>query len=437
MTLSVLRSRLAQQKFSYRLLSGVSWSLVGSIFAYAGKLLMSIVLARLLGQTAYGEFGIITSTVLLFATFAGIGLGITGTKYLAEYRQDELIAGQIIGILLFVSLLFGILLASSIYLMADFLSVNALNAPNLSSELKVGSYFILFIVLFNVQVGVLTGFECFRALAVISALEGVFLLSFSWLGATLYGLNGAVWGFGLASALVCIPCLGYSLYYCRDAGIPIRLSFGRFEYSIFFDFGFPALVVLILPQIFTWLTRIVLAYQPDGYSELGLLNVGFAWSALILFIPRQISKPALPILTNLYATDDMSEYRHILNLYIVFSLGVTLLLVLPIMLLSKNIMNMYGSEFIESWIVLVLMVAAFGFGAITITFRDLIASQGSMWLQAYHAMVWGIVLVALTYIMRTWGAQGTAISFCVAYVVLVLLQFIYLRSKIFSSHKVL
>lgn len=431
MHISAIRARLMSplrtQRVTQRLLNGISWSVIGSIAVFAAKLLTSIVVARLLGKASYGAFGVITSTILLFATFAGFGLGMTGTKFLAEHKACPQVSGRIVGLIFTISVILGLALSLSIYIFADLISNHALNDPKLTQELRIGSSFAIFIVLFNAQVGILTGFEEFRQLAVVSTIEGVSLFICTFIGAYYFGIPGAISGFGIASFLAFIFCTNAVLRYCRKNKILPRLTFGALESSVFWRFGFPALVVLILPQIFTWTTRIILAYQPNGYAELGLLNVGFAWSAVISFLPRQISKPALPILTNLYSDGNLTEYRRILNWNVLFSLGATILLVLPIVLFSKVIMGFYGSEFIDSWLVLVLMSIAFGIGSITISFRDLIASQGTMWVQAGHSVIWGIVLISLSYQFRTWGASGVAIAFVAAYILLVLVQFTFLR----------
>src|SRR5580698_9969778 len=79
--------RFRASPLSVRLARGVFWSLVGAVLARGLGVASSIIVARVLGITAFGEFTIIQSTVGLFGTFAGLGLGITATKYVAELRE--------------------------------------------------------------------------------------------------------------------------------------------------------------------------------------------------------------------------------------------------------------------------------------------------------------------------------------------------------------
>lgn len=49
-------------------------------------LVVTVTVARLLGNAVCGELGIIQSTVGMFGVFAGFGLRVTATKHVAEFR---------------------------------------------------------------------------------------------------------------------------------------------------------------------------------------------------------------------------------------------------------------------------------------------------------------------------------------------------------------
>ena len=78
------------------LAKGVFWSVIGSIISRGVLFMAWILMARILGKEAYGEYGLIRNTVLMFATFAGFGMGITGMKFIAQYIDiDRSKAGRI------------------------------------------------------------------------------------------------------------------------------------------------------------------------------------------------------------------------------------------------------------------------------------------------------------------------------------------------------
>lgn len=82
-----LKQRICLTDISGRLFHSASWALVGAIGGRGITMLTYIVVARLLTQEAYGEFGILRSTINMFTVFAGMGLGATASKYISQYRN--------------------------------------------------------------------------------------------------------------------------------------------------------------------------------------------------------------------------------------------------------------------------------------------------------------------------------------------------------------
>ena len=91
--------RVEKSEIGYRLAKGVFWSMTGTVISQGMMLVASVLVARMLGKTGYGELGMVRSTVSMFGIFAGFGLGLTATKYVAEFRQtDPDKTGRIIGL---------------------------------------------------------------------------------------------------------------------------------------------------------------------------------------------------------------------------------------------------------------------------------------------------------------------------------------------------
>ena len=52
-------------------------------------LLQSILLARVLGPTEFGAYGLLLSTVGMVASFAGLQMGMTATVHVARHRLSD------------------------------------------------------------------------------------------------------------------------------------------------------------------------------------------------------------------------------------------------------------------------------------------------------------------------------------------------------------
>jgi O-antigen/teichoic acid export membrane protein len=59
------------------------WILLGSFISNVILLIATVLITKLVSKQVYGEFGIIKSTINMFSVFAGLGLGLTATKYIA------------------------------------------------------------------------------------------------------------------------------------------------------------------------------------------------------------------------------------------------------------------------------------------------------------------------------------------------------------------
>src|SRR5436190_11960268 len=161
-------------------------------------LLGTVGAARLLGRSVYGEFGMIQSTVDAFGTFAGLGLGLTATKYVAQYRQsDPARAGRILALSGLVAMSSAGLIALALIGFAPWLATHTLNAPQLSNALRVGSLILLASALNGAQTGALVGFEAFRAVALVNVVVAAFSVPSLIFGAYVGGLFGAVWALAI------------------------------------------------------------------------------------------------------------------------------------------------------------------------------------------------------------------------------------------------
>ena len=59
---------------------GMFWSVAGALSSRVVGLLASIIVARILGKSGFGELGFVQSTTNMYMTFAQFGLGMTVTR---------------------------------------------------------------------------------------------------------------------------------------------------------------------------------------------------------------------------------------------------------------------------------------------------------------------------------------------------------------------
>src|SRR5258706_3521703 len=119
-----------------RIMRGAAWSVLGAGIGKALTMLSNIACASFLGATHYGELGIVLATTNLFTALFGSGVGMTATKYVAQYRNsDPKRAGTVVALSWVTSITIGAATALLIVLSAPQLSRGILGAAGLSVPL--------------------------------------------------------------------------------------------------------------------------------------------------------------------------------------------------------------------------------------------------------------------------------------------------------------
>ena len=403
-----------------RFASGIFWSMLGTVLSQCLNLVSSIVAAQLLGKKGFGEFGIINSTVSTIGIFAGFGLGLTATKYIAELRhKDPVRAGRILGLSQLSALVSGGIASLIFFMIAPLLATKMLNAPHLVTELRIGCGILLFSTLSGVQVGSLAGFESFRTTARANFWAGIINFPFVLAGVFFFGLRGLVAGM-LASTI--LGCLIYYVTLRREAikaGITFLYKGVTSELTVLWNFSVPSLFSTLMASPAIWLAYALLVNQPNGYSEMGVFNAANQWRAMILFIPDIVGQAIVPMMSSLYGSNDIAATRRVL----LASMGINALVVVPIALLlimgSNIVMSFYGAEFSGRGNVLSVIALTIALLAIEAPVGKILAATGRMWLGVCMNFGWALVFLGSNALLQKkgYGADGLATAFLIAYIV--------------------
>ncbi len=418
-----------------RFARGAVWSLAGAVVSQGSNLAASIITARLLGREEFGKFGIIQSTVSMLGVFAGAGLGLTATKYVAEFRtRDPERASRIIALGSTAAMLSGTLLSVALFVCAPLLAAKTLNAGDLAGGLRIASLLLFFNAVNGAQTGALSGFEAFKAIASINLMRGLILLPVS-AAAVFYGhLQGAIWALAATSAATCLIAHALLRRECATNGIRPSFSSGLVERRVLWSFSTPAFLSSALTAPTIWAASAMLVNQPAGYAEMGVFSVANQWRTAIAFMPGVLSQSALPLLSNLNGEGDTSRYRKALRWNLGLTAVAAAVVAIPVAFSAPLIMRLYGHDFLNGSLVLVLSAATAVLACVNGVVGTAILSTGSVWVGfAFNALWAGVFLAtSYTFIPRNL-AIGLAGSLLAAYIAHTIWQAIYLRRCLPSS----
>jgi O-antigen/teichoic acid export membrane protein len=381
-----------------RFARGAVWSLVGALLSQGANLAASIVTGRFLGPEGFGKYGIIQSTVGMLGVFAGLGLGVTATKYVAEFRRrDPERAGRIIALSNSVAVLSGGLLALLLLVLAPMIAAKTLNAPELTAELRIASLFLFFSALNGAQIGALSGFEAFRRIARVNMLRGLAAFPIAALGVLLFRLPGAVWALGVTSIVTCVLSQAALRGECKATGVRPRLSGAWGESRILWRFSTPAFLCSALVGPVTWAANTMLVNQSDGYTQMGMLSAASQWRYAIAFVPGVLTQFALPVLSNLNGERDASLYGKALRWNLSLTSLAAIAVALPVALSAPLIMRLYGHGFQDGSVLLVLSAVTAVISSLNGVVGTAILSAASVWVGfAFNAM-WALVFLGGCY----------------------------------------
>jgi O-antigen/teichoic acid export membrane protein len=396
---------------------GVFWSLAGAIVSRGFLLTATVVCARFLGKEGFGALGMIQSTAGMFGIFAGLGLGLTATKYVSEFRhQDPLRTGRILALSASAAFLSGSIITVLVVLLAPYLAQHVLAAPQLAAPLAIGAGLVFFGALNGAQTGALAGFEAFQTIARVNIYAGLASFPLIVLGVWRGGLQGAIWGSSAALAINWALNNRALRFECAKANISYQLAGCRRELGMLHRFSLPAFLASMLVVAAIWACNSLLARQPQGYAELGLYAAADKWRLMILFVPTSMFAMVLPVLSNLHSEGDGAAFRKVFRVNLQLNASLAFLTALLIAAFASPIMAVYGKSFRGGQVVLIVLA----FSAIAEVLNSVLGQQ----LVAAHQMWWRfafdvllvVVLVGLAWVLiPKWGALGLAASYGAAY----------------------
>lgn len=431
-----LHEKLQSSSIAKRLVRGSLWSMFGSAISRILILIAMILVARILGKISFGEFGIIQATLGVVGLMAGVSLGSTATRFVAQYAvSDPGRAGRVIALVMSVSI--GTVLLGTVILIAasDFVTQIVLDAPHLQSVLVLGSLLMVATALRGIQSGVFAGLEKFDHIAKLNILDGVVSLVAMVLLANVMGVEGAVLGLTLGAVVAWLVGRVWLRGVLRIIDIDVCYKGCWADWRILTRYSLPSLLSSLVATPVLWFCMTLVARTPNGYAELGLYNAAYQWHGPIMFIPMILMSVSIPILVQEWEAGRRKRFRKITFGICGLMFAISLPLASMVAFLSPWVMSLYGPGFQEGWLVLVLLLAAVPFHALAKIASGALLGMNRAWWVLGVNLFWGMILLILTvWLVPDQGVIGLAIAFLTAYAVLSVLSLsaVLLGSKLCS-----
>lgn len=405
------------------------WAVFGNILGKGFSFAAGIAVARYLGKVGFGEYGLITSTVLSASTFSTFGLGYTATKYIADYRVNkQTIVGDVIFYSRRITLIVSGILAFLLFAFSDFLAGYIFNANHLSAEFKLVSIWVVFNALTATQIGVLAGFGLFKEMVRVNAVVGIFTFLFSVTFTYFFGIRGAL--LALLINQVLNWYLNNRLVERERRKYPIAKVRSKLIMNELFNFSLPIAFQEALYAISTWLVSWSIV-KFSNVGELGMYQVSMQISSLILFVPGILRNV---FLAHFSMSDGIGGQNKLLKTTL-FINGITVLIPIVIVLLFITpITNLYGNQFDKNLQYLIVLATCSSFFTSLINvYNQVLLSKGRNWFIFWSRFGrdLAILLVFVLYIKQYYSSSVlmSNLNLYSAIIYLLILVFVQYKSE--------
>ncbi len=383
-----------------RLVSGVLWVVIVTGLGQGSGFLCQIIAARMLGFEDYGKLGMIQSIVLTLASFAGLSVGTTATKFVSELREsDPDRAGRILGLCGLITTLTGVAYAAGLVLLTPWIAGSLLHAPTLAGTLRLGAIYVLFCTLNAYQIGAMAGFEAFARLARVNMVLGPASLVMTFTLTRLLGLPGTVLALGASMACSWIVHQVALRRECRNYGVRIRCPSPRREIPLLCNFVLPAALSGCVGGLALTACNTLLVRHCGTFTQIALFNAAYTIRTIVLVVPSMVSRVSTPLLCNLRVADETNSYRRTFWMCLWFNAALTAALAFLLFAVGPQLLAVFGKDFRDGrWILGLLLASAAAEAIATVLFQPLYG-HGKIWTQLAVSVCWTTLLVGGTW----WG----------------------------------
>lgn len=366
--------------FRQELLANLLWKLFNVLGMQGSVLLSTVIVARLLGLQDFGAYAVIVTTVMAVAGVSQAGTSLTATKFVGEYLvKDKAQVSRVLRMCLLTTLAIAGLTAALLALAAPAIAADVLGKPHLELYVRWAGAAAACQTVAVFQNGALEGFGAFRQLSRLSVTAGLVHLLATALGAWLWGLDGAVAGFGLAmlARLVLFSALLSSVR--AEHGIPGKAEVTASDWRELLAFTLPAGLASLVTLPCLWLVTALVARQPGGLELTGLFMAANQIRMVVVQLPIMLNAVAFSVLSRKKGQGLAREFQQVFWSNLFATAVVSTLVVAVLCIFAAPILGLYGSKFVQGQALLLVLLCAVIPETLALAAYQLVQSSGRMW----------------------------------------------------------
>jgi len=387
---------------------GAGFHIVGHAFQNGISFILQVLLTRTLGASLYGifSFGIVILNIIY--VISNLGSDKSLLKYIPEYRNqsEQNVFLTLAGITSIVS---SILVAGLVFYLAPIISRLTLNSPYLVEVLQILALLIPFNTIGNLFHAALKGVEK-KGIEVISAsifapLSRVLLIGIAL--AAGFSIVGATAAYVVAGVIA----FAFSLYLFKkhtDLGIDFNIS--KNNAVEYYNYTLPLTIDQMGGFLYNRIDILMVGYFLTS-TTVGIYNIAVMLASVLTLALAAFNQLFPPLASKLHHSGNQAELSNVYSIVTRWVFSISLFPACVMIIFPKEILSVFGAEFVTGSTVLILFVFAQLFNSIAGPSGYMLMMTDHQYVSMFNQLGFGVANVLLNYILiKNIGFIGAAIA---------------------------
>lgn len=417
-----------------KIAKGAGISFIGSVIGRLLWFTCQVIIARFFGVEVFGLYILGLVVLKITEMFSRFGLHTGAMRFVSIYREND--PGRTKGVIIcatLISFIIGILMGGIVYFSAGFVSESFFHKPALADIIKTFALCVPFMATMMVVATASQGFHTTKYSAYI---KDIIQPSANILLIVIFILSG-LGIFWVINAYIISHAIALIVGFCFIAkqfpGIKERALKPVYEIKKIINYSIPLLFSGFLGFLILWTDTIMLGFMKSAV-DVGIYRAASQipiFLLLILAASNSIYAPAIAEMHHKGQKERMGKiFKTITRGVFLCTIPAALILIFS----AKEIMHIYGSNFIEigSYVLIILTISQF-INCITGGVAFTLNMTGKQNIEMLNTFALFIINIVLNYyFIPIYGCVGAAIATCISIVTINLIRLL----EVYIIHKI-
>jgi O-antigen/teichoic acid export membrane protein len=413
-----------------KILSSSLWLLIGNSIGRLAMFLANIFAARMLSQEAFGQFAMIRNTISSIESLISGTLGSTIIKKVAQTSHEEKEnLPYILSTIFILNIIISLTISIFMFLGADFIVEKFfLNNTNLINALYIGIFILLATTFSTLIQNILIGFEEFKKLATLSIITSTASIPTIFLLIYFFKFYGAL--IGIVFYFTFDYFIKYIYYKKLNTKTKFNIEEFKKESKKILLFSTPLLLAVIINSFSFWYARVLIVNKTESFNDIAIFDAAFQWLSIIMIITGATTSVVLPMLSKNLTDKKKLSNVFLTNLYV--NLIISIFISFLFFIFSKNIMSVYGINYIKGSSTLEILSITSIFFTLATIYNRYMVSISKTWLLFFAAFIGSVFMFTFLLIQKNLTSEVLAYSFLIYFLsgtIMYIFSYKYLNKK--------